>query len=121
MVNFNQANVDAFITDVKSKPLSVRQPIATAISSDLKGFIRDNFVLDAVYDFSITNLDDSIAQEWGNGISLAILNDNWTLAVTFPPTPPAPAMCKETSETVSGSYNSSTGGYTVTKGVSWKY
>jgi len=120
-VDFNQPNVDATIAYIKSLTLEERTPIANAIQTDLKGYIRDNFNLDPIYDFSITNLDASIAQEWGNGISLAILNDNWTLSVVFPPAPPAPAMCKDTKESVSGSYNPSTGSYTVSKTVSWSY
>lgn len=118
---FNQENVNAKIAEIKSMPEPERREIANAIQEDLKHWLRHHFTLDEIYEHSLNLLDDSIAQEWGDGIALALINDNWELNVTFPPEPAQAKACEGTSQTVKGTYNPQTGSYTIEKSITWKY
>jgi|SRR5690606_32281168 len=118
---FNQRNVDEKIKEIKASSIGERAKIAEEIKANLKDWLKKNFTIDRIYSYGLDNLDKSIIEEWAGGISLAILNDNWTLIVNFPEQPTTTSKCRVTSQSVSGSYNPDTGTYTVTKSIGFGY
>lgn len=60
----------------------------------------------------------SLREETGFGIGTALLYDEWNLVIIFP-MDTTPSAIRKTEQSVSGSYNTGTGAYTVTKTYKW--
>lgn len=114
---FSQDGVTSRIAEIKAMPDDQRKQEANRLREmGLKAYVNESFTLSEAYTGIIAEFDDSFADEMTYSMALAIEKKNWELVIKFPegPEPPVAAKCKQTTQTVSGSYNSQ-GVYTVTK------
>jgi hypothetical protein len=120
---FNQDGVTSRIAEIKAMPDDQRKQEADRLREmGLKAYVNENFTLSEAYTGIIAEFDNSFADEMTYSMALAIEKKNWELVIKFPggEEPPVAARCKQTTQTVSGSYNQQ-GGYTVTKTAGWTF
>jgi hypothetical protein len=120
---FNQDGVTSRIAEIKAMSDDQRKQEADRLRQmGLKAYVNENFTLSEAYTGIIAEFDNSFADEMTYSMALAIEKKNWELVIKFPEggEPPVAARCKQTTQTVSGSYNQQ-GGYTVTKTAGWTF
>ncbi|MBV6462410.1 MAG: hypothetical protein HJHJAOHD_02559 [Flavobacteriales bacterium] len=121
--DFTQKNVDKKIKEIKSLSDCEREDIANQIKADLRAWLLMTFQFTRVQEICMTKWPLSMREETGFGIGTALLYKEWNLEIIFPkqPEPPTPVLKKKHEQTVKGEYNTSTGGYTVTKSHTWSW
>lgn len=121
-LEFNQENVDLKISEIKEMPETERREIADSVKTNLRAWLLQTFEFTDEYQKRMALWPLSMREETGFGIGTALLYDDWELIIGLPDTPPPPAKSRTKHEqSVSGAYNTSTGGYTVTKKHTWSW
>lgn len=121
---FTQENVDNLIEQIKSLPEHEREQITNEIKADLRGWLLETFEFTPNQVACMEKWPQSMREETGFGIGTALLYEEWNLRIIFPEDPDHPVSAskpKKHEQSVSGSYNTQTGAYTVTKTHKWSW
>jgi|GEM_PF-6229625 len=121
-MKFNQESVNRKIAEIKALDEKNRKEISDKIKKDIRAWLLSNFEFTQEEQNCMKQWPQSMREETGFGIGTALLYSEWNLKVNIPnDPPPIGARRKSHSQSVSGSYNTQTGGYTVTKThtISW--
>lgn len=120
---FNQENVNRKIKEIKALPDKDLKKVVKEIKADLKKWLLKTFQFTKTQEACMLKWPLSMREETGFGIGTALLYREWNLEIIFPnpPEPPTPVLKKKHEQTVKGEYNTSTGGYTVTKSHTWSW
>lgn len=117
-LEFTQRNVDAKINEIKSLSKCAREEVVNQIKSDLRAWLLMTFKFTRLQERCMSVWPLSLREETGFGIGTALLYDEWNLVIIFP-MDTTPSAVRKTEQSVSGSYNTGTGAYTVTKTYKW--
>lgn len=121
-MEFNQENVNRKITEIKALPDDQRRAISDEIKQDIRAWLLSTFTFSEIYEQRLALWPQSMREETGFGIGTALYYREWTLEIIVPPPPTDPnARPSKHEQTVSGEYDSGTGGYTVTKSHTWSW
>ena len=120
---FTQDSVNTYIAEVKVLPEQERRQISDQVKADLRGWLLQTFEFTPAQVTCMDKWPLSMREETGFGIGTALLYEEWNLVIIFPNQPENPPVGakKKHEQSVSGSYNTQTGGYTVTKTHKWSW
>jgi hypothetical protein len=119
--DFNQENVDLKVDEIKRMPQSERRGVTDQIRENLTEWLKSQFSFSDNYIWALDNMPTSLKDEYGYSIAHALQMEDWSLKVIIPPGEPQPAARKwcPSKQEVKGEWNSQSGGYTVSKTVTW--
>lgn len=116
VLELNNENIKKKLLEINNLPEKEKSIEIDTISKDLRAYVKSNFSLTSEQITGIETPPDSLVRELGIGIGIALEN-NWGLVIEEDNS----LSPGEVTQTVSGTYDSGTGNYTIKKTVSWNW